>query len=93
MALHAIDACELFDGSKYGSSGTTITELARITGGGNENVLHTPALARAAAIVVRNVVTAVVGIDHPIIAAGDRYGASNPRIDAINVFDILNGET
>lgn len=92
FALHLTDACELFDGSKYKSSGTTITEFARITGGGNENVLHTPALARAAAMVERNVVNATGGIDHPIIAVGDKYGANNPRTEAMRVFDILNGD-
>ena len=84
-------ACELFDGTKYGSLGATITEFARITGGGNEKVLHTPALANAVAMVERSVVSATVVIAHPTIAPGLRYGASKPRIDAINVFDILNG--
>jgi hypothetical protein len=28
---------------------------------------------------------------HPTIAPGLRYGASNPLMDAINVFDILKG--
>ena len=51
---------ELFCGSRYKSAGTTITELARITGGGNEKVLYTPALARAAASVALSVVTATV---------------------------------
>ena len=40
---------------------------------------------------MRNVVSATGGIFHPTIAPGLRYGASKPRIDAINVFDILNG--
>ncbi len=54
-------------------------------------MLHTPALARAVAIVVRSVVSAT-GIAHPTIALGFRYGASNPLIDAISVFDILKFE-
>ena len=91
FAMQAMEACELFDGTKYGSLGATITELARITGGGKLKVDHTPALAKAAAIVVRSVVSATGGIFHPTIAPGLRYGASNPRIEAINVFDILNG--
>ena len=81
---------ELFCGSKYGSDGATITELARITGGGNEKMLHTPALVRAVATVERSVVRATVILTHPTIAPGLRYGASNPLIDAISVFDILN---
>ena len=91
FAMQAIEACELFDGTKYGSLGATITELARITGGGKLKVDHTPALAKAAAIVVRSVVSATGGIFHPTIPAGDKYGANNPLMDAINVFDILNG--
>jgi hypothetical protein len=50
--------------------------LARITGGGKLKVDHTPALAKAVAIVVRNVVSATGGIFHPTIAPGLRYGAS-----------------
>ena len=88
--MQAIDACELLLGTRYGSLGATITELARITDGGNEKVDHTPALARAAAIVVRSVVSAAA-IAHPTIALGLRYGASNPLIDAIKVLDILKG--
>lgn len=88
--MQEMDAWELLLGTRYGSLGATITELARITDGGNEKVLHTPALARAVAIVVRSVVSAT-GIAHPTIALGFRYGASNPLIDAINVFDILKG--
>jgi len=57
-AMQLIVLRELFCGSKYISAGTTITELARITGGGNEKVLHTPALAKAVASVVLRVVTA-----------------------------------
>ena len=83
--------CELFDGTKYGSLGATITELASTTGGGKLKVLHTPALANAVAIVVRSVVSATVGIDYPTIVFGERYGASNPLMEAIKVFDILNG--
>ena len=49
---------ELFCGSRYISAGTTITELARITGGGNEKVLQTPALVKAVASVALSVVTA-----------------------------------
>ena len=90
LAMHEIDAWELLLGTRYGSLGATITELARITDGGNEKVLHTPALARAVAIVVRSVVSAT-GIAHPTIVFGLRYGASNPLIDAIKVFDILKG--
>ena len=90
LAMQLIEACELLLGTRYGSLGATITELARITDGGNEKVLHTPALARAVAIVVRSVVSAT-GIAHPTIALGFRYGASNPLIDAINVLDILKG--
>ena len=91
FAIQAIDACELFDGTKYKSLGATITELARITGGGKLKVDHTPALAKAVAIVVRSVVSATGGIFHPTIPAGDKYGAKRPLMDAINVFDILNG--
>ena len=90
LAMHASDACELLLGTRYGSLGATITEFARITDGGKLKVLHTPALARAVAIVVRNVVSATA-IAHPTIAPGLRYGASNPLIDAIKVFDILKG--
>ena len=53
-------------------------------------MLHTPALARAVAIVVRRVVSAA-GIAHPTIAPGLRYGARSPRMLAIKVLDILNG--
>ena len=53
-------------------------------------MLHTPALAKAVAIVVRSVVSATA-IAHPTIVFGLRYGASRPLIDAIKVFDILNG--
>lgn len=88
--MQSIVLRELFCGSRYISAGTTITELARITGGGNEKVLHTPALAKAVASVVLRVVTATAIQTHPTIAAGLRYGASNPLIDAIKVFDILN---
>jgi len=90
LAMQEIDACELLLGTRYGSLGATMTEFARITDGTYEKVLHTPAFARAVAIVVRNVVNAV-GIAHPTIVFGLRYGASNPLIDAIKVFDILKG--
>ena len=58
LAMQLIVFRELFCGSRYKSAGTTITELARITGGGNEKTLQTPALAKAAAIVALSVVTA-----------------------------------
>ena len=83
---------ELFCGSKYGSDGATITELASTTGGGNEKMLHTPALVKAVATVERSVVRGTVIIAHPTIAPGLRYGASKPRIDAISVLDILKFE-
>ena len=90
LAKHAMVDCALLLGTRYGSLGATITELARITGGGKLKVLQTPALARAVAIVVRSVVNATV-MTHPTIVFGLRYGASKPLIDAIKVFDILNG--
>jgi len=34
FAMQLMPACELFDGTRYGSLGATITELARITWGG-----------------------------------------------------------
>lgn len=62
FAMQAMDAWELLLGTRYGSLGATITELANTTEGGNENVLQTPALAKADAIVERNVVSAAAGI-------------------------------
>ena len=90
LAIGEIADCELLFGIRYGSDGATITELTRIVDGGYEKVCHTPALARAVAIVVRNVVNATV-MAHPTIEPGFRYGANNPLIDAMSVFDILNG--
>ncbi|CAB4222018.1 hypothetical protein UFOVP1648_7 [uncultured Caudovirales phage] len=62
FAIQLIEACELLEGTKYGSDGATITEFTNGVGGGKLNVDQTPALANAAAIVERNVVMGTVGI-------------------------------
>lgn len=51
---------ELLLGARYGSSGLTITELARTTLGGNAKVCHNELSTRAVASVVRRVVTDAV---------------------------------
>lgn len=65
LAKAGREFCELFDGSKYGSPGVTITEFARIFGGGKLEVDQTPGFAKISAIVVRSVVIAAVGIIPP----------------------------
>ena len=56
--------CELFDGVKYGSEGATITEFARIVGGGKLKVDQTPAFVKIVAISDRRVVIAAVILSH-----------------------------
>ena len=68
-ARAAREFCELFDGVKYGSPGATITEFARIVGGGKLKVDQTPGFAKISAIVVRSVVIAAVGISRPSTTA------------------------
>lgn len=58
-------ACTLLLGVMYGSAGTTITEFAKITEGGNAKVFHTPAFVKAVASVVRRVVIGT-GISPPL---------------------------
>lgn len=69
LAIGLIVMCWLLLGVKYGSSGDTITELARTVAGGNAKVCHLALSTRAVANVVRRVVTAT-GIDYPIILVG-----------------------
>ena len=51
----------------YGSAGATITELAKMVGGGKLKVCQTPAFARALAIVDRRVVMAAVMVSRSSI--------------------------
>ena len=57
--------CWLLLGVKYGSSGDTITELARTVAGGNAKVLQRVLSTKAVAKVVRSVVMAGAGISPP----------------------------
>jgi hypothetical protein len=63
----------------YGSAGATTTLLARIVLGGYAKVLHTPALARAAATVLRKVVMAAV-ISQPYLQEKDTEPRGRARM-------------
>ena len=56
--------CELLVGVKYGSDGATITELARIVGGGKLKVDQTPGLFNTAATVDLSVVIGTAILSH-----------------------------
>ena len=60
--------CWLLLGVKYGSSGDTITELARTVAGGKAKVDHRVLSTKAVAKVVRSVVMAGAGISPPLNA-------------------------
>ena len=64
FAVGAIVLCWLLFGSKYGSEGATITELARTVAGGKAKTCHTALSTKAVAIVVLRVVSAT-GIIRP----------------------------
>ncbi len=66
LAIGLIEIWELLLGVKYGSSGDTITELARTVAGGNAKVCHLALLTRAVAKVVLSVVMATGGIIRPL---------------------------
>jgi predicted neutral ceramidase superfamily lipid hydrolase len=65
LAKGEMPACELLLGVMYGSAGATTTLLATIVLGGKLKVDQTELLAKAAAIVLRSVVIAGVGIIRP----------------------------
>jgi hypothetical protein len=58
----------LFVGVKYGSSGDTMTELAKTVAGGKANVDQRVLSTNAVARVVRSVVMAGAGISPPLNA-------------------------
>ena len=57
----------MFVGVKYGSSGDTMTELAKTVAGGKANVDQRVLSTSAVAKVVRRVVMAGAGISPPLI--------------------------
>jgi predicted neutral ceramidase superfamily lipid hydrolase len=65
LAIGDIVAFLLLLGVRYGSAGATTTLLATIVLGGKLKVDQTELLAKAAAIVLRSVVMAAVGIIRP----------------------------
>ena len=65
LAKGLIEICELLFGVKYGSSGLTMTELAKTVAGGNAKVCHFELSTRAVASVVLSVVIATGGIIRP----------------------------
>jgi hypothetical protein len=66
LAIGATEICLLLFGVKYGSSGDTITELARTVAGGKAKVCHLALFTKAVAKVVRSVVMATGGITPPL---------------------------
>ena len=60
LAMGEIEFCWLFCGSRYGSSGEMMMELAIGLAGGKEKHCQTPSFAKAAANVERSAVTATI---------------------------------
>ena len=60
LAVGLIELRLLLLGVRYGSSGLTITELAKTVAGGKAKVCHKELLTNAVASVVRSVLTGVV---------------------------------
>ena len=78
LAVGAIVLCWLLFGSKYGSDGLTITELANTVAGGKAKTWYFVLSTKAVASVVRSVVMGVV-MGHPIMLVGASACAINPR--------------
>ena len=60
LAIGEIEFCWLFCGSKYGSSGEMMIELAIGLAGGKEKTCQTPSFVKAVAKVERSAVTAII---------------------------------